>query len=105
MTKYFTTNIGRFRLVALLEGVSLIILMFIAMPLKYYFDNPLPVKYIGAAHGALFILYVLYALQIAAEHKWKFIKTTLPVLVASFIPFGTFYIDHKILRHLDDKKY
>lgn len=100
MNKFFTTNIGRFRLLAFLEGVSLIVLVFIGMPLKYMAGNPALVKSIGPLHGLLFLFYVAYTFSIAAENKWIFTKTTWKVLLASFIPFGTFYTDHTILKKI-----
>ncbi|WP_236972770.1 DUF3817 domain-containing protein [Membranihabitans marinus] len=96
--KYLTNNIGRLRLIGFLEGSSLLILLFIAMPLKYVWDRPLMVEYVGMAHGLLFIAFVVLCLVVAMEYKWSFFKKTLWVLVSSFIPFGTFYIDHKILK-------
>jgi integral membrane protein len=100
MKKYFTTTIGRLRLFAFLEGISLLVLVFIAVPLKYNFDNPSIVKSIGPIHGALFLLFVFNALRVGIEQQWKFKETTWKVLVACFIPFGTFYIDYKILRNI-----
>lgn len=100
MTKYFTTNIGRLRLYAFLEGLSLLILLFVAVPAKYFFDYPMLVRAIGPVHGALFLLFVFGALQVGVEQRWKFSQTTWKVIVACFIPFGTFYIDYKILRYL-----
>lgn len=100
MKKYFITSIGRLRLYGFLEGVSLLVLVLIAVPLKYYFDNPSWVKSIGPVHGALFLLFVFNALRVGVEEHWKFKETTWKVIVACFIPFGTFYLDHKLLRHI-----
>jgi integral membrane protein len=100
MKKYFTTTIGRLRLFAFLEGISLLILVFIAVPLKYYFGNPSVSKSLGPIHGALFLLFVFNALRVGIEQQWKFKETTWKVIVACFIPFGTFYIDYKILRNI-----
>lgn len=100
MKKYFTTTIGRLRLFAFLEGISLLILVFIAVPLKYYFGNPSVSKSLGPVHGALFLLFVFNALHVGVEQNWKFKETTWKVLVACFIPFGTLYIDYKILRNI-----
>ena len=100
MKKFFTTTIGRLRLSAFLEGISLLVLVFVGVPLKYYFDNPSLVKSIGPIHGALFLLFVFNALRVGIEQQWRFMETTWKVLVACFIPFGTFYIDYKILRTL-----
>ncbi len=85
-----------FRNISFLEGVSLLLLLFIAMPLKYIWENPIYVKVVGMTHGLLFIAYVLFAFIINLKLKWNF-KTLLIVLFASVIPFGTFYIDKKYL--------
>jgi len=100
MKKYITTTIGRLRLLAFLEGVSLLLLVLIAVPVKYGLDNPFLVKLIGPIHGALFLLFVYYTWQVSHALHWKFWDRTWKVLLASFIPFGTFYIDYKILQHL-----
>lgn len=100
MTKYFTTKIGRLRLYAFLEGLSLLLLVFIAVPLKYYFDNHSWVEYLGPVHGGLFVLFVVKVLLVSIQDNWNFFWRTFLVIVSSFIPFGTFYIDHKILQHL-----
>ncbi len=99
MKEYFTTGIGRLRFLAILEGLSLVLLVCLAVPLKYLFDSPALVKAIGPVHGALFLLFVLATLIVSFAYEWKFTKTTWKVLIASIVPFGTFYIDHKILRH------
>ncbi len=104
MKKYITTNVGRLRTLAFLEGVSLLILIFIAVPLKYIYGNPALVKVVGQIHGILFLLFVVNTLSVGVEQNWKFRTTTLKVLIACVIPFGTFYIDHKILSkiHLEE---
>ncbi|MCB0706726.1 MAG: DUF3817 domain-containing protein [Saprospiraceae bacterium] len=102
MSTYISTLIGRLRLIAFLEGISLIILVLIAVPLKYYFDFPLLVKVVGPIHGVLFLGFVFYTVRVSLEEEWKFWKTTWKVLLSSLIPFGTFYIDRKILRGLHD---
>jgi len=104
MKNYLTTTTGRLRLYAFLEGVSLLVLVFVAVPLKYYFGNPFLVKSMGPIHGALFLLFVFNALRTGIEQQWKFKETTWKVLVACFVPFGTFYIDYKILRNLNIDK-
>lgn len=82
---------------AFLEGVSLLILVFIGVPLKYMLDLPIVNQVVGPVHGMFFIVYVLITISVAGDFSWKFFSTTLKVLVASFIPFGTFYVDNKIL--------
>ena len=66
-----STALGRLRLMALLEGLSLLVLLFIAMPIKYIGDNPVPVRVVGMIHGALFILFVIMTLKVAMEQSWK----------------------------------
>lgn len=100
LSSFFSTSIGRFRLVGLFEGLSLLALLFIAVPIKYIKGDPTMVKNIGPIHGALFLLFVIMSFQIASEQNWKFSKTTWKVILSSFLPFGTFYIDHVLLRHI-----
>jgi len=87
-----------FRIVALLEGVSYILLLFIATPIKYLADDPQYVKMLGMPHGVLFMAYVVIAIIISADMKWS-TRTLWIVLIASVIPFGTFYIDKKYLKN------
>lgn len=96
MKQFMNTKLGRFRAVAFLEGVSLIVLVFVGMPLKYLWEQEILVKTIGPVHGVLFILYVIMALSLSNDLNWKR-NTTALVLIASFIPFGTFYADRKVL--------
>ncbi|MBT1702785.1 DUF3817 domain-containing protein [Chryseosolibacter indicus] len=100
MIQLLTTNIGRLRLLAMLEGISLLVLIFIAVPIKHFYDNPALVKMIGPIHGALFLLFVFNTLHVGVEQRWRFAQTTWKVLLACFIPFGTFYIDYRVLRNL-----
>ena len=86
-----------FRVVAFLEGVSYLLLLFIATPIKYFGEDPQYVKMLGMPHGMLFIGYVILAFLLKSSYKWSN-KTFLIVLLASIIPFGTFYIDKKYLK-------
>jgi len=85
-----------FRIIALLEGVSYILLLFIATPIKYMADDPTYVRILGMPHGLLFIAYIAIAFILKPEQQWNN-RTFLVILVASLIPFGTFYIDKKFL--------
>lgn len=85
-----------FRIIALLEGVSYILLLFIATPIKYIADDPTYVRILGMPHGLLFIAYIAIAYILKPEQQWNN-RTFLVILVASLIPFGTFYIDKKFL--------
>lgn len=88
--------ITAFKRLAFFEGLSLLILLFIAMPLKYMMDQPEMVRYVGMAHGVLFIAYVLFLIYLTVEFKWTAKKFAL-LFIASVIPFGTFYAEKKWL--------
>jgi integral membrane protein len=88
-----------FRLITLLEGSSYILLLFIAVPLKYLVDDESYVKLLGMPHGVLFILYIVFTFIFQKKMKWSLINFLI-ILVASVIPFGTFYVDKKYLRKI-----
>jgi integral membrane protein len=98
LKKYFTSALGFLRLVAFLEGASLLFLIFVAVPLKYFFANPGMVKTVGPIHGGLFVLFCVLALRVSLMQEWKFTKVTWKLLLSSFIPFGTFYMDKTLLQ-------
>ena len=91
------TALGRLRLVAHAEGISLLLLLFIAMPLKYLAGLPEVNFYVGITHGILFVFYVLLLIQNTLEKNWGFKQFALG-FVASIVPFGTFYADKKIFN-------
>lgn len=98
MTNYLlSTALGRLKILGWLEGASLLVLVFVAVPAKYVFDHPALVKMIGPVHGILFLLFVFHTIAAGIEQGWKFRKTTWKVLLACLIPFGTFYINTKVL--------
>lgn len=86
-----------FRIVSYLEGISYILLLFIAVPYKYLGENEILVKMLGMPHGVLFMAYILLAFFIKPSYKWN-TKDFLFILLASIIPFGTFYVDRKYLK-------
>jgi integral membrane protein len=90
-----TKWLKRFRLISIMEGISFLVLLFIAMPLKYTMDLPLAVTYVGWVHGLLFILYIYSVFPTAHKLEWKFGKT-LFALVASVLPFGPFVFDKNL---------
>jgi integral membrane protein len=96
------TSLGQLRLLALFEGISYL-LFGITMPLKYVLAIPEPNMVVGMIHGILFIGYVASALQNAIINRWN-IKTTLFVLAASIVPFGTFVLEAKLLKPLAEGK-
>lgn len=86
-----------FRRVALAEGISFLLLLLIAMPLKYFFGFPLAVKLVGWAHGVLFIAYILLAFSVASIMRWNWFNTGI-ALAVSIIPAGTFWLDKSLKK-------
>ena len=91
--------IGIYRLTAFLEGVSYILLLLIAVPIKYLLNEAFYVKILGMPHGILFILYILFSIIAKIKYSWNFGKFLI-ISIASLVPFGTFYIDKKYLTKL-----
>ena len=85
-----------FKYVSILEGLSFLLLLFIAMPLKYIWSMPQMVQQVGMAHGVLFIAYVFGAIWLFRPLNWNF-KELLVVLGCSLVPFGPFYVEKKYL--------
>jgi integral membrane protein len=94
---FLLTSLGRLRLVSILEGLSLLVLLGIAMPLKYIFHQPEAVRVVGLIHGVLFVSYVLLLVQNAIEQRWSFQKVGLGLLL-SVVPFGAFYAERRLFQ-------
>ena len=88
-------SIDRVRLASLLDGVSYVILLGIAMPLKYMADMPMAVRIVGSAHGFLWIALCLFLLLALLQRKLPFGWCT-AVFVCALIPFAPFWLDHKL---------
>ena len=92
------TALGRFRTIAIAEGISFLILLLIAMPLKYLAGFPQAVMVTGWIHGLLFVSYMIAGLDVRSTHQWGFKKVATAV-AAAFIPFGPFILDKRILQN------
>ena len=86
-----------FRIIAFLEGISYLLLLFIAVPIKHLNGDPQYVKLLGLPHGLLFVAYIFLSILLKPDFKWSK-KDFIIVLVASVIPFGTFYVEKKYLK-------
>ena len=86
-----------FRLISFLEGISYLLLLFIAVPIKYFQGDATYVKMLGMPHGILFMGYIILVILIQKQMKWN-LKTMGVVALASVIPFGTFYVDKKYFQ-------
>lgn len=89
------STLNLFRKIAIAEGISYLLLLFIAMPLKYWANIPMAVKYTGWAHGLLFVLYAVCLIMVWQEKKWSFGKATL-IFLASLLPFAPFVVDRRL---------
>ncbi len=88
-------TIARLRMVGLLEGVSYLLLLGVAMPLKYMAGMPMAVRVTGLAHGVLFMAFVALVVQVAMMARWPWQRVAY-ALVASIVPFGTFVLDRRL---------
>ena len=90
-----STSIGRLRIIGMVEGASYLLLLFIAMPLKYVWGDPSWVRHIGMAHGVLFVGLCISIFEVMVKERWS-IKQCLVPFVASLLPFGPFVIDGRL---------
>ncbi|MFT4697138.1 MAG: integral membrane protein [Flavobacteriaceae bacterium] len=89
-------SVNTFRKISFLEGISFLLLLGIAMPIKYIWNMPEMVQYVGMAHGVLFMLYIVGAFILYQQLNWPF-KTFVVVVLCSILPFGPFYAEKKYL--------
>ena len=90
-------SIRTLRILGNVEGVSYLLLLGIAMPMKYFFGMPLAVKTVGMAHGVLFLAYCLLLAVQMKKHGWKF-SFVLYLFIATLLPFGTFVTYQKLAK-------
>lgn len=91
----FETTIDRLRVVGLAEGISFLLLLFIAMPLKYMYGMPIATKIMGMLHGGLFLWFLKSLYDFHVEHRIG-MRFNAMAFVSSIVPFGTFYLDKKL---------
>ena len=87
----------RFRMIGIAEGISFLILLLVAMPLKYFFYIPEAVKIFGWVHGALFICFIYFAFEVMGAFK-KNMVWFVKAFAAAIIPFGTFIFDRQLKK-------
>ncbi|MDQ0481184.1 DUF3817 domain-containing protein [Guptibacillus hwajinpoensis] len=93
----FNQPLKLFRGIGYAEGISFLLLLGIAMPLKYFMDMPMAVTIVGALHGGLFVLYLAVILYVTIVKRWSFLKAILAV-ISSVIPFGPFIFDARLVK-------
>jgi len=97
MNDLLRTRLGWLRIVAFLEGVSFLMLLGIAMPLKYLWGRPEMVRHVGMTHGILFVAFLALVLAVKDEKDWP-MKTAALAILASVLPFGTFWAEFRLFR-------
>lgn len=95
------TSVGRLRLISWAEGVSFLVLLGVAMPLKYLAGHPGAVRVMGMTHGVLFLAFVASIIRAHGEYGWPAKRSAL-LFVAALLPFGPFVADRKLLRGLPE---
>lgn len=91
------SSLGRFRLISFSEGLSFLILLGIAMPLKYIWKMPEYVRIVGMLHGILFISYIAFLVMASIECKWT-LKTCMLLFISSIFPFGFLFAENMFLK-------
>ncbi|MDQ8143360.1 MULTISPECIES: DUF3817 domain-containing protein [Chryseobacterium] len=89
--------INLYRKTAIIEGISYLILLFIAMPIKYILDISEPVKYFGWIHGILFLFYMAILIITSLKYRWS-IKRIIIYIVGSVLPFVPFILDKNLKK-------
>jgi integral membrane protein len=89
------TPIGRLRLIGMIEGLSFLALLFIAMPKKYLFGDPSWVKAVGQVHGMLWLVFCFVLWDTKAKLGWTMRQALVP-FIAAVLPFGPFVVDRKL---------
>jgi integral membrane protein len=97
--KRLMKTLRQLRLIALLEGTSFLVLLFIAMPLKYLVGLPLAVRIVGSVHGLFFLMFVAALYRAGSERRWPLGRSAL-AFVSSIVPFGTFVFDRSLRREI-----
>jgi integral membrane protein len=95
-------KITLFARIAVLEAISYLLLLGIAMPLKYFFNYPMAVTLVGWAHGVLFMLYMVALLVCWREYAWSF-KRVIMYFMASLLPVVPFYIERSLVQEYTNK--
>jgi integral membrane protein len=90
----------RYRVMAFVTGTLLVLLVFVALPIKYWGHNSGPTALIGTAHGFLFMVYLVTALDLGVRRRWNLVKLGL-VMIAGTVPFASFYAEHKVHQEIE----
>ena len=95
------SELKKFKFINKIEGISFIILLFVAMPMKYYFGYPIATKIVGMAHGLLVFIFIYQLIEAKNEANLT-LKESALYFVLSLIPFGSFYTDKLLAKKNDN---
>jgi integral membrane protein len=93
------TALRNYRVAAWVTGIGLLVLVFIAMPLKYFFGEPRPVALVGMMHGFLYMAYIVCTLILAERCRWRPLDAVV-ILLAGTIPIASFVAERQVLRRV-----
>ena len=93
------TALRNYRVAAWVTGIGLLVLVFIAMPLKYFFDEPGPVALVGMLHGFLYMAYIVCTLILAERCRWRPLEAVV-ILLAGTIPIASFVAERQVTRRV-----
>ena len=100
------TTFSLFRKIGIAEGISFLVLLLIAMPLKYFAGFPMAVTIVGSLHGVLFVAYMALALEVEnvliVKGRFKRLRWLIICFIAAILPFGTFVLDNRVGKKLVD---
>ena len=88
-------ELTRYRVIAWVVGVGLLVLVLVGMPLKYFADQPVVVEVVGPLHGFLYMVYLVLVLHLALRRRWSPVRT-LVVMLAGTVPFLSFVAERKV---------
>jgi integral membrane protein len=97
------TALRNYRIAAWVTGIGLLILVFVAMPLKYFFGQPAPVAIVGVTHGFLYMIYIVCTLLLAERCRWKPLDA-LVILVAGTIPLASFVAERRVTARVRERR-
>lgn len=92
-------SIRHVRLVGIVEGISYLLLLGIAMPMKYLFGYPLAVRIVGSLHGILFLWFLVALYRAHRECRWSLVASA-QLFIASLVPFGFFLVEPRLRREI-----
>jgi integral membrane protein len=90
-------SVRNLRIIAWIEGTSYLVLLGIAMPLKYLADEPSAVRIVGMIHGVLFVLFCLALVLVWQRRRWSFMRSTI-VFASALVPCATYFMDRHLAR-------